>query len=252
MKSLTVFFLLLFAGCGAKDTLVGVIPASNSNPTAGSVRFPLAPYEESLDTLYYKLWSDSSWTAYGGTKVIGTATYTVVKDNAGDEYYYSPQGYAGFYTPGSSVILFDTPLGAWPDSLPINGQINEATTFTYQGSSWTMYNTYTLADTTSAGTSFGTFDPCLHLQFVSILVLAGTGSSASEDMWLANGPGQIAQEDQLGNITVMVSGHVNGKSWGVVAAKAAPAGTLSKSGPKDLLRVVSAGLGAKIHFRRSG
>ena len=242
MKVSAFLGILLFVGCSHNDTLVGIIPAPNSTSTAGGAKFALAPYQDMLDTLYYKVWSDSSWTAYGGTKVIGTGTYTVIKDNAGDEYYYNSQGYAGFYNPGATIVMFDTPLGAWPDSLPINGQINESTTFAYQGYTWTLYNTYNLADTTSASAAFGTFDPCLHIQFVSTFYVAGSGNSTYEDFWLANGPGEIVQEDEYGVTTVMVRGQVNGKYWGAAAAKAMPARSLSKSEPRDLQRALLAGL----------
>ena len=240
--------VLLVAGCSQTNTPVGIIPAPT--PTPSGVKFPLAPYQDMLDTLYFKVWSDSSWIEYGGTKVIGTSAYIVMKDNLGDEYYYDSLGYAGFYNPGSQVILFDTPLGAWPDSLQINGQFNESTTFSYQGYSWTIYDTYNLADTSSASATVGTFDPCLHLQYMSTIYVAGSGNSSYEDIWLANGPGEIVQEDASGGTIVMARGHVNGRYWGTGVATAAPGRALAKSGPENLLRIVSAGLRANIRLRR--
>ena len=249
MKTTVLLAFLILAGCSRNDTLVDVIPSPTPTPTPGGVKFPLAPYQDSLDTLYFKVWSDSSWMAYGGTKVIGTTTYFVVKDNAGNEYYYDSAGYAGFYNPGSTVIIFDTPLGAWPDSLQIYGQISESTTFPYQGYSWTMSNTYRLADTSAASAAFGTFDPSLHFQYVSSLVAAGSGSTSSADLWLANGPGQIVQEDMYGNVFIMARGHVNGRYWGVGFAKPSPARTLSRTRPEELLNALSAGVRMKFRFR---
>ena len=240
MKGSALLGILLLAGCSGHNTPVG--PMQAPAPTAGGVKFPLAPYQDALDTLYYKVWSDSSWTAYGGTKIIGTGTYAVLVDNVGDEYYYGDQGYSGFQNPGNIAIMFDTPLGAWPDSLPINGQIIESTTFSYRGNTWKLDNTYSLTDTTSASAAIGTFDPCLHLQLVSRTTVAGSVSGSVYDFWLANGPGEIVQEDELGNAASMARGHVNGRYWGVIAARPAPVRALSKSGPRDLGRVIAAGL----------
>jgi len=251
MRTSAFLGILLLAGCSKNDTLVDVIPAQTAPPVLGGVKYALAPYQDALDSLYYKVWSDSSWTAYGGTKVIGTGTYTVLKDDIGDEYYYNSQGYAGFYNPGGTVIIFDTPLGVWPDSLPIGGQINESTTFAYQGYTWSMYNVYVLADTTTASAAFGTFDPCLHVQLVSTVYVAGSGSSSIEDFWLASGPGEIVQEDGSGDSAIMARGYVNGRYWGGGAAKPAPAGTLSKSSPVSLQRTLAAGLRVGIHIRRA-
>jgi hypothetical protein len=248
MKKAALLVLTLLVGCGGKDTLIGVIPARN--PPATGPGFPLAPYQETLDTLYLKVWSDSSWSKYGGDTTFGTATYYVMKDNWGDEFYYGDSGYAGFCYAGQSPVLFDTPLGSWPDSLPINGLIYQSTTFTFQGTSWTMYVTYLLADTSADSTIFGRFDPCLHFQSVSTVEVAGTGGSTYVELWLANGPGEIEEADQQGNSLFMVRGHVNGRYWGTGAAKMTGAVRLSKRsstpGPVDIVRVASSGLNARI------
>ena len=244
MKRFALTFFILLAGCSGSNTPIGIIPGPP--PVVGTVKFYLPPYQETLDTLYFKIWSDSSGMEYGGRKSFGADTFSVLLDNLGNEYYYGPGGYSGFTASGQSAILFDTPLGAWPDSLPINGTFTQSTTFAYGGNTWTMSDYYRLLDTSAASAAFGVFDPCIHLQNISTASVAGQGNSSTSEFWMAKGPGQIVQADNLGNSITMVRGQVNGRYWGIGAAKPAPARTLGKAGRENILHVACAWLARRM------
>jgi len=236
-QTLTVLVILL-AGCSQTSGPIAVIGTPTTTIPSGP-GFQLSPYGEQLDTLYLKVWSDSSWAKFGGWITVGTTTYFVLSSSSGDEYYYGPSGYSGFVPYGGSLVLFDTPIGPWPDTLQLGGAIQQSTTFTYQGNPYALTMVNTLIDTQSVSAPFGVFDPCLHFQSIYYQTVAGYTSYSISEFWDARGPGEIEDLNSLGQSTFMVRGHVNGKSWGAGVSKASGAQVTRR--PIDLRSTVMYG-----------
>ncbi len=179
----------------------------------------LAGYGEALDSTYYKVWSDSSWeTFYTDTTINGTA-YAVLLNNSDNEYFYGPDGYSGFGQYGGSVVLFDSALASLPDSMLEGTPYTAQTTFSYQGTSYTLIDQETLLDTATVTVPFGTFTDCLVRQ--SVTAVNGVLQSVTL-YWLAKGPSDIARQDYSGYTILMAYGVVNGQGWGVSLSRKMP------------------------------
>ena len=231
MRRILVALVILLTGCSQTSGPIAVIGTPNTTAPSGP-GILISPYGEQLDTLYVKVWSDSSWAKFGGWVTIGTTKYFVLASSSGDDYYYGPAGYSGFFPSGGSLILFDTPIGPWPDTLQIGGSIQQSTTFTYQGTAYAMSIVNTLLDTESVSAPFGVFDPSLHFEIVYYQTVAGLTNYSISESWDAKGPGEIAEANSLGQSIFMVRGYVNGKTWGASVSKASVAPVTRK--PYDL------------------
>lgn len=176
-------------------------------------------YMTYIDSLYYKVWSDSSWEKFNNSVKINNIVYVTVINSDGVEYYYSILGYAGFKPYGESLILFDKPVPTLPDTLLFNYTYKLETTFYYQGYNYTMTYNETLLDTVSVAVAFGIFNPCLWFKSKFTLSAGGQSESLDREYWLAKGPGNIKLKQDNGVIIVMVRGIVNGQSWGMPLEK---------------------------------
>lgn len=207
---LTPFFLISCGGTtGTSNSLTGrTIVATD--------------YGSTLESAYYKMWSDSTWEEFGRIVTVDSTTYATIVDDAGYEYYYSSQGYAGFCPSGGSLILFDEPIPSLPDTLVFGKTYTQQTTFTSQGTAYTMKIVQTLQDTGTVTVGFGTFYDCL--SFKSQTTLSGGGSSnvTSSQYWLAKGPSELKRESSSGAVSLMLYGYVNGQSWGEGLPKRSP------------------------------
>ncbi len=187
-------------------------------------------YGESLDSLFFKVWSDSSWDAVSGDTVIGGKSYTVLLNDAGNEGFYTASGYSGFGQYGGYAIIFDSALASLPDTLVGGTAYTLQTTFTYQGGSYTLIDQETLLDTASVSTPFGTFTGCRVVQ--SLTGISGVLQSATT-YWLAQGPSDVERQyaTTYGSYTVVLAyGIVNGRYWGVKAASRMPGDLLVPRG----------------------
>ncbi len=213
----------LFVAC----FILGSIMLSSCNrtppPTAPGSQPPkpqshlvlsFAGYGAALDSTYYKVWSDSSWEEYAGDTTISGTKYSVLLSSTGYEYFYGPEGYAGFWPYGGSLIMFDSTLASLPDTLIEGKTYTLETTFTTGGVSYTLSDMEVLEDSGSVTVPFGTFFDCLHLQSTS--AISGTGQSQSQTIqyWYAKGPSDIERQFS-GQTILMAYGVVNGKGWGV-------------------------------------
>ncbi|MGB2868773.1 MAG: hypothetical protein WBD36_09995 [Bacteroidota bacterium] len=205
----------------------------------------VSAYGEALDSLYFKMWSDSSWSKYGGTVVISGALYAIEVTNDGYESYYSETGFAGFKAAGDVPILFDKPMTNLPDTLAFGEAYTRQTTFSYRGYPFTMANEQTLVDTVSVSVPFGLFNPCLH--FTSKVTVSANGQSEVQNIefWIARGPGTIKQASGTLSV-VMVRGIVNGQGWGMADPGT---GRLEIKQPDVLLRFATRGILAAHHAR---
>ncbi len=190
-------------------------PTAPTIPLGPAVPLSVVGYGVSLDSSYFKVWSDSSWDQFYGDTIINGTQYTITLDDAGNENLYGPDGYSGFGTYGADIVLFDSVLASLPDTMVGRTPYLMQTTFTYQGAHYVLMDQETLVDTTTVSLPFGTFTDCRVLQ--SIGTINGVLQYAT-DSWLAKGPSDIARE----YITVygayriqMAYGSVNGQSWGM-------------------------------------
>jgi hypothetical protein len=199
---------LFFLSCKKEDS-----PTFIQTPAPKTMT--LHAYGWTLDSTYYKMWSDSSWEKFRQTTVVSGRTYVTTINNNGDEYYYDLFGYAGFKAKGQSLVIFDKSVPPLPDTLVFGQQYNRGTTFFYQGYNYTMTYQQTLQDTVSVSVPFGIFNPCLWFKSIATLSASGQSSTSSGDFWLAQGPSAIKQTLNSGITIVMVRGVVNGKGWGM-------------------------------------
>lgn len=185
------------------------------SPEAPPQTIIVSAYGEAFDSLYFKMWSDSSWSKFGGTIVINGTMYVIEVTNDGYESYYNELGYAGFKPAGDALILFDRPITNLPDTLTFGEAYTRQTTFSYQGYLFTFAYEQTLVDTVSVSVPFGAFNPCLHFTNKVTVAAGGQSEVQNVEFWIARGPGSIKQTS--GSISVvMVRGIVNGQGWGMV------------------------------------
>ena len=203
--SVLVFSSLIFSCNKSSD------PVSPEEPPKRTMT--LDAYGEIIDTLYFKIWSDSSWTEYSQTTTINGITYVTIITNSGNEYYYSALGYAGFKPTGQSLILFDKPLPGLPDTLVFGETYTRQTTFFFQGYNYTLKFEQSLQDTVSVSVPIGIFNPCLHFSSKSTLSAGGQSDIQNSQFWLAQGPGDIKETLNSGATIVLVRAKVNGQGW---------------------------------------
>ncbi len=205
-----ILLSILFEACNS--TPAPTAPQSQQIP---AVPLSVVGYGESLDSTYFKVWSDSSSEGFFADTIINGTQYSIILDNAGNETLYGPDGYAGFGQYGGSIVLFDSSLPSLPDTMIGGTAYSRQTTFSYQGGSYVLVDLETLVDTTTISVPFGTFTDCRVLQ--SLEAINGVLQSATV-YWLAKGPSDIARQYNSGygayNV-LMAYGMVNGQSWGV-------------------------------------
>lgn len=214
MKRIVVMFSLFFSGmfCACNQS-------APTQPTfSGSMT--LHGYGDVLDSSYYKVWSDSSWEAFYQDTTINGKTYVTILDAYGNEYFYDSLGYSGFELPqlyGDSTIIFDAPLPSLPDTLVGNKTYALQTTFSFQGTSYSLINDETLVDTSAITVLFGTFTNCPGIQSDQVIASGNMGIAGNDIVyWLAKGPSEIEQDFlDFGYSIFMVYGVVNDKGWGV-------------------------------------
>jgi hypothetical protein len=217
--SIRVIVCLLF--CSAVFYSCSNTPA----PTGPQIPHPglvlsLVGYGITLDSTYYKVWSDSSWQEFYSDTTIGGTRYSVILDDGANRYYYGPGGYAGFWLYGDTLTLFDSSLASLPDTVAEGTTYSAQTTFMYRGTSNVMTDQETVLDTASVVTPFGTFTNCRVIQ--SAVYIDGVLQYVT-DYWLAKGPSDVVREYDTGYTIVMAYGEVNGLGWGVNASGSLPA-----------------------------
>lgn len=235
MKTLFSILLLitpvLFLSCDKKDSPV-------SDQTDEQRKISVYAYGSSLDSVYYKVWSDSSWDKFGQVIIINDTVYVTTVNNYGDEYYYCEAGYAGFQPYGQSLIMFDTPITSLPDTLVFGQKYIRETTFSYMGYNYSLKYEQTLQDTVSVSVSFGTFNSCLWFKSTSTISAGGQSDISNMGIWVAIGPSDIQLTLSSGNTIAMTYGFVNGRSWGTYTVR--PRSNLPKKqnqlSPDDLLK----------------
>lgn len=221
MRVLTVISLLfsssLFFGCGEATNTSG----SNSGKTIA-----INDYGSYIEPAYYKVWSDSSWEEFGRITTVDSVVYATIVDNAGFEYYYSPEGYAGFRVAGGSLVLFDEAMPSFPDTLVFGKTYTQRVTFTESGTAYTLKVEQTLQDTGAVTVPFGEFTGCLWIKSTSTFSGGGRSDVSSSEYWLAKGPSELKRRSSSGAVSLMAYGYVNGQSWGEGLPKRATKPTL--------------------------
>ena len=213
MKSILIIlsiFVLFFSSCSKKNNPV------NSEDTS---YLQLGGYGSSIDSVFYKEWSDYSWESFGSVYNINGNMYVTIMNSEGDEYYYSTDGYAGFKFYGDELVLFDEPLSSLPDSILFNKAYTFQTTFTYGGYSFEIKYEETLLDTTTVGVSFGTFNGCMWMKIKATITSNGQTETDESESWIARGPADIKIKHSSGSEIEMTKGIVNGIGWGMTLPK---------------------------------
>lgn len=226
---ITVCFLIssiLSFSCKKEDS-----PVSTPTPPPPKIIL-LTGYGSSIDSSFYKMWSDSSWERFNRIVTVNGITYVTVITNDGNEYYYSVLGYAGFKPQGQSLIIFDRPLPSLPDTIIFNQTYVRETSFFYQGYNYSLKAEQSLQDTVSVTVPFGTFNPCLWFKSKNTLSAGGQSEVQNTQFWLAKGPSDIKQTLNSGLTIVMVRGRVNGQGWGMPFPKQLPA---TRSDPSSFI-----------------
>lgn len=196
-------------------------PTAPGSPQS-TLTLSFSGYGEILDSTYYKVWSDSSWEEFAMDTTISGTTYAVLLTSTGYEYFYGPDGFAGFWPYGGSLIMFDSSLASLPDSLVKGKTYTLETTFASGGLNFTLTDQETLEDSGSVTVPFGTFSDCVELQ--STIAISGGGQSQSQttQYWYAKGPSDIEQQPSGGATILMAYGFVNGRTWGPSVAAESP------------------------------
>lgn len=207
----TIFFLVVLSCKKEEDN--PVVPPEPPSPPPLMVS--LSGYTTFIDSLYFKMWSDSSSEFFGQTDTINGVPYVTVQNSFGDEYYYSVLGYAGYKPPGEPLILFNAPLGSLPDSVTKGETYLRQTSFFYQGYTYGFVFEDTFNDTTSVALPFGVFQSCLHFTTTATISAAGQSDTETLEYWLAQGPGGVKETNATGFTVIMVRGRVNGEGWGM-------------------------------------
>ncbi len=222
---ISILSALLYSSCSNNNA---AIPTSPQVPNPG-LKVSIAGYGQSIDSTFYKVWSDSSWEEFLMDTTISGTVYSVVMDNGGNEYFYSPSGnYSGFWLYGGSLIMFDSALVSLPDTLVEGQAYTRQTTFSYQGASYTFGEQDAILDTTTVSVPFGTFSDCPVLQSTQIIQGAGQSTGGITVYWLAKGPSDVYRQYNTGSLygypysIYMAYGVVNDIGWGVVLSKALP------------------------------
>ncbi|MBK7257432.1 MAG: hypothetical protein IPI01_06440 [Ignavibacteriae bacterium] len=216
MVLLAVLPLMLFS-CSGKDD--GAVTAPENPPGFWQPSLKMALYGSYLDSLYTKTWSDSSYERFVEAKIQFGIQYLITENSAGNRFYYSASGYAGFQLVGESPIIFDAPL-RMRDSLFYGMTGGGQTTFFYKGYSYTLLQEYTLRDTVQLALPFGQFNTCAWLTAKVTLSAGGQSDVSTSDVWLAIGPSAVKEVKATGSAVLMVRGRVNGKGWGMPFPKA--------------------------------
>jgi hypothetical protein len=210
MRPLIFVYVLVIApillSCSKDDSPV-------STPPPRTIR--LIDYGSTLDSAYYKKWSDSSWEKFNRIVTVNGITYATTISSDSTEYYYTALGYAGLKGRGLLLILFDNPLTSLPETLTFGQNYRRETTFYYQGYNFSLQIDESLEDTVSVSVPFGTFNPCLWLKVKTTVTGAGQSQAQSGQIWLARGPSDVKQVLYSGATIVMVRGRVNGQGWGM-------------------------------------
>lgn len=189
----------------------------------------LSGYGSSIDSSYYKVWSDSTWEKFNRLVTIDSVTYTTVVTDDGSEYYYSVLGYAGFQIAGEPLIMFDRPLPSLPDTVVFGQRYTRTTTFFLDGYVFTMKVEQYLQDTVSLSVPFGTFNACLWFNSTTSVSVDGLKKVYSAQFWVAKGPADIKQTLTSGQTIIMVRGRVNRQGWGMAYAAQLPVTTERKA-----------------------
>lgn len=191
-------------------------PTSPAAKSQTPPSFSFTGYGSTLDSTYYKVWSDSSWQAFYMDTTIGGTTYAVLEDNTGYLYFYGPSGYDGFWPYGGNLIMFDSTLAPLPDTMVEGKTYTLKTTFTTQGIGYILTDQEVLEDTSSVTVPFGTFSDCLHLQSTASVSGGGQTQTQTAQYWYAKGPSDVKQIYQSSGETILMAyGFVNGRYWGV-------------------------------------
>ncbi len=209
--SLIVLSVLLEA-CNAGPAPTA--PAGLSIPKSRAVPMSVAGYGESLDSTYFKMWSDSSWDEFYMDTTLNGIPYSIILTSAGNENLYGPNGYSGFGQYGGSIILFDSALASLPDTMVGGTPYTTQTTFSYQGGTYVLVDQETLVDSVTVSVPIGTFTNCRILE--SVGAINGVLQYATY-FWLAKGPSDIIEEYNTvyGPYSIqMAYGEVNGQTLG--------------------------------------
>ncbi len=197
------------------------ISCKKNNPTEPVIVKPkyfyAGAYGETLDSLFTKTWSDGSWEKYSKRAIVNGSSYTVTVNSSGTEYYYSNKGYSGFKPTGSTIILFDKPLGYLPDTLAFGGLYIRTTSFYYQGYNYTANFENIMIDTSAVAIPLGIFQTCIQMKNKSTITVSTQTEIQNTEIWIAKGPGTIKELLNSGTVIVMSGGHVNGIQWGGVS-----------------------------------
>ena len=173
----------------------------------------LTGYLPVYDSLYYKVWTDSSSERYAGMVEVGGVSYlSVVDDNAGTEILYAGGKYAGLIGPTGTPIIFSAPVEPPPSFMTIGQTVVRTTTFEFQSAPVSLKVTYTLLDTGSVSAPVGTFSGAIQLKASAIATAVILADTATTIEWMVKGPSTVRRfigADTLG----MVYGQVNGGFW---------------------------------------
>ena len=203
--------------------VLALVLSSCANPVAPP-RPPdglnLSGYGITLGPGYIKVWSDSSWSKFNGMDTVHGVVYYTEMTSDSAVYYYTPSNYdpttllyAGFIPAGGSLIMFDVPLAAFPDTMQLGKVYTSKTTFFYQGYDFTMTLNQSALDTMALSVPVGTFQHCVRMYGESIITAGGQTQTERYGSWLARGPAAIKEVLNSGATIVMVRGSVNGQIW---------------------------------------
>ncbi len=203
-------------------SIIALSACSKSNPTAppppppSKPKFNLLPYYESLDSGYFKVWSDSSWERYSGNVTLSGIAYLVTENSSGTKYYYSSGGYAGFTATNGDLIIFNHPVAPLPQYLVFDSTSHRSTTFYYAGYTVTFSYDNRLIDTTvSVSLPFGVFTPCISIASKGVISAGGSEQAVTSTGSLARNLGGVRSISSDGFTIILVRGRVGGHDWGV-------------------------------------
>jgi hypothetical protein len=216
--AIALFCAILVISC-KKDESTPVEPVQQPSPPARKV-FVLSEHRFRLDSLFYKMWSDSVSQRYGGQFTWNGTTYQVLEEGPQLKYLFNRNGeLAGQQSGGMTPVIYDWPMPKMPDTVAIGEMFRLSTQFIYPANQLTipMVEEYTLLDTGSVQVPCGSFSSSAHFAVrYSSVYPTGQAYSIDYETWFVK---DLANVKTLysgqTNPLVVVRGCVRGRTWGM-------------------------------------
>jgi hypothetical protein len=205
--------LLFLLGCNKSSN-----PVETTPEVSAVIKIALSPYGESMDSLYYKYWSDGTWEKYNGLITANGKKFYTTISNTGSIYYYDETGYAGWKDKTStSPIFYNYRSGYLPDTVSVGESYTIIKTFVYSGYTYTVKSVFTVNKPVDLQFTYIKFFNCIEIAGVSTVTAGSESQTSNSTSWEAAGPGTVKQMVNNSYYIAVTDAYVNGKTWKISA-----------------------------------